>query len=75
MVRNAKNKIELTISLIYIDNSIMLTRSQTKKVQFAVNIDFDEASRAWRENKKVLKNGCFTYVEPITKKYNLRSCK
>jgi hypothetical protein len=43
----------------------MLTRSQTKKVQFAVNIDFEEASRAWRENKRVLKNGCFTYIEPI----------
>jgi len=39
----------------------MLTRSQTKKVQFAVNIDFDGASRAWRENKRVLKNGCFEY--------------
>uniref|UniRef100_A0A6C0B2G5 Uncharacterized protein n=1 Tax=viral metagenome TaxID=1070528 RepID=A0A6C0B2G5_9ZZZZ len=44
----------------------MLTRSQTKKVQFAVNIDFDEASRAWRENKRVLKNGCFEYVKPIS---------
>ena len=53
----------------------MFTRSQTKKVQFAVNIDFDQASRAWRENKVVLKNGCFEYVKPTTKKYNLRSCK
>lgn len=26
-----------------------------------VNIDFDECSRAWRENKRVLKNGMFSY--------------
>ena len=75
MVRNAKNKIDFVVLFIDIDNSIMLTRSQTKKVHFAVNIDFDAASRAWRQNKLVLKNGCFTYVEPTTKKYNLRSCK
>lgn len=49
---------------------MMLTRSQTNRVQFAVNIDFDEASRAWRENKKVLKNGCFEYIE--LSKYILR---
>ena len=24
-------------------------------------IDFDEASRAWRENKRTLKNGMFSY--------------
>ena len=24
-------------------------------------IDFDEASREWRKNKKTLKNGCFSY--------------
>ena len=44
----------------------MLTRSQTKKVQFAVDINFDEASQAWRENKRVLKNGCFEYIKPIS---------
>ena len=25
-------------------------------------IDFDEASRAWRQNKKCLPNGCFEYI-------------
>jgi hypothetical protein len=25
--------------------------------------DFDEASRAWRENKKILKNGMFSYMK------------
>jgi hypothetical protein len=26
-----------------------------------VTIDFDECSKAWRENKNILKNGMFTY--------------
>ena len=26
-----------------------------------VTIDFDEASKAWRENKNILKNGMFSY--------------
>ena len=26
-----------------------------------VTIDFDEASRAWRENKNILKDGMFSY--------------
>jgi len=42
-----------------------------KRVTFEVTIDFDAASRAWRNNKKVLKNGCFEY-KPAPK-YNLRS--
>ena len=29
--------------------------------KYPVNIDFDESSRAWRENKRVLKNGMFSY--------------
>jgi len=59
-------KIDFVDLFINISKFTMLTRSQTKKVQFAVNIDFDEASRAWRENKRVLKNGCFEYVKPIS---------
>ena len=27
----------------------------------SITIDFDECSRAWRENKNVLKNGMFSY--------------
>jgi len=27
----------------------------------SLTIDFDECSRAWRENKNVLKNGMFSY--------------
>ena len=43
----------------------MNTRSKTKqlrKMEYTVNIDFDEASSAWRANKKPVKNGCFKYL-------------
>jgi hypothetical protein len=30
--------------------------------ELEVNIDFDEASRAWRENKRSSGNGCYKYV-------------
>ena len=41
----------------------MQTRSQTKETEaeLPVNIDFDGASKAWRENKIKLKNGCYKY--------------
>ena len=29
---------------------------------FSVDIDFDEANQAWRENKKSLGNGFYTYI-------------
>ena len=37
-------------------------------VPYAVDIDFDEAKKAWRANKIALKNGCFRY-----KKINIRN--
>jgi len=37
----------------------MITRS---KLSLEVNIDFDEASKAWRENKTYIGNGCFQYT-------------
>ena len=43
----------------------MNTRSKTnqlRKIEYAVDIDFDEASSAWRANKKPVKNGCFKYL-------------
>lgn len=40
----------------------MKTRSQTAHPVYDVNIDFDEASKAWRENKKSGKNGTFVYT-------------
>jgi hypothetical protein len=39
----------------------MQTRSQTASQELTVDIDFDEASKAWRENKIKLKNGCYKY--------------
>ena len=38
----------------------MKTRSQTRQ-ESSVNIDFDEASAAWKENKKSVGNGCYKY--------------
>lgn len=35
---------------------MMFTRNQK------VEIDFDEASRAWNANKKKIGNGCYVYV-------------
>jgi hypothetical protein len=43
----------------------MNTRSQTKynnTALYEVNIDFDEASSAWRSNKKLVGNGTFKYI-------------
>jgi len=60
----------------------MQTRSQTKQQQdqqqdkdqqqnnialFEVNIDFDDASDCWRQNKKCLSNGMYKYVCPLQK--------
>jgi hypothetical protein len=50
-----------------------VTRSQTKQKEYAVTIDFDGASKAWRANKMTLKNGCFAYKKPVVQRYNLRS--
>ena len=35
----------------------MLTRNQLQP-----RIDFDEASRAWNQNKKKIDNGCYIYI-------------
>jgi hypothetical protein len=39
----------------------MKTRSQSR-IEYDINIDFDEASRLWNSNKKKLDNGCYVYV-------------
>jgi hypothetical protein len=59
----------------------MLTRSQSNQnkqikfkilngttTPFEVNIDFDDASACWRQNKKALSNGMYKYVCPQLKK-------
>ena len=43
----------------------MNTRSQTKynnSAKYAVEIDFDVASVAWKANKNPICNGCYKYI-------------
>ena len=40
----------------------MVTRSSNNSPRYDVDIDFDEASEAWRANKKSIGNGMFKYV-------------
>jgi hypothetical protein len=49
----------------------METRSKTKnqiKPQYDVDIDFDEASLLWRQNKKHIGQGHFNYICAAVKK-------
>lgn len=49
----------------------MNTRSMSKKVVYTVCIDFEEASEAWKANKKYSGNGCYKYIcSQITKSGN-----
>lgn len=44
----------------------MITRSMSKvKIQYEVNIDFDEASAAWKANKISTGNGCYKYIDNV----------
>jgi hypothetical protein len=38
-----------------------ITRSQTKP-KYIVEIDFDDASEAWKANKKYMGNGMYKYI-------------
>jgi hypothetical protein len=40
----------------------MNTRSQTNMQIFEVNINFDDASNAWKSNKKSIGNGSYKYI-------------
>jgi hypothetical protein len=40
----------------------MSSFNQKKNPPFEVNINFDEASSVWRQNKKLQRSGTFTYV-------------
>lgn len=50
----------------------MQTRSQTKQPIFAVDIDFDESSRAWRANKRHLGDGHFEYTDTYITRNNTK---
>lgn len=51
----------------------MQTRSQTKQVEFSVDIDFDESSRAWRANKRHIGDGHFEYTDTYITRNNLKN--
>jgi len=40
----------------------MNTRSKSTKKTYEVNINFDEASEAWKSNKKYIGNGTYQYI-------------
>ena len=40
----------------------IMNTSETKTPLYEVNIDFDEASRAWKANKKSIGNSSYKYV-------------
>ena len=62
----------------------MQTRSKTRYlseekksiyiVEYDVNIDFDEASAAWKANKKSIGGGCYKYICEHRNKNN-KKCK
>ena len=55
----------INTSAISPTSSHMITRIKSGTIQpvtYDVNIDFDEASDAWRSNKKSIGNGMFKYV-------------
>jgi hypothetical protein len=44
------------------DSNVESNVESNERVIYEVNIDFDEASRAWRSNKKSMGNGQYKYV-------------
>lgn len=49
-----------------VSHTRMVTRSMTQSPETQVQMDFDEASRAWRQNKVSLNHGCFAYIRETT---------
>jgi hypothetical protein len=49
-----------------VSHNRMVTRSMTQSPETQVQMDFDEASRAWRQNKVSLNHGCFAYIRETT---------
>jgi hypothetical protein len=44
----------------------MITRSMSRmRPLYEVNIDFDEASTAWKANKISTGNGCYKYIDNV----------
>ena len=64
--------------MIYINKqiTIMITRSQSKQPPlYSVEIDFDEASAAWKSNKISQGNGTYTYCCIAISKTGKKCCQ
>ena len=44
------------------NDRVEYTQSNYSRPIYEVNIDFDEASEAWRQNKKSIGNGSYKYI-------------
>lgn len=51
-----------------------MTKREKMMEKYKVNIDFDEASEAWKANKKSTGNGCYKYICEATTK-NGKKCR
>lgn len=50
------------INIKYVKNQLFMRTMLINKIEeYPVIIDFEEASKAWRENKNILKDGMFSY--------------
>lgn len=76
LLRNGKNTTPKTstrkikFELDEVEHSL----KQNEMREYEVNIDFDEASRLWRQNKKSIGNGCYKYVCGAVTRSN-RQCR
>lgn len=62
---STRSVVPISTSAVSPTSSHMITRIKSGTIQpvtYDVNIDFDEASDAWRSNKKSIGNGMFKYV-------------
>ena len=62
METRSQSQSQLQINQIDLGNH-METTVKKEATYKEVNIDFDEASIAWRKNKRVLRNGMFSYTK------------
>ena len=62
MTKKASNNVSLEIKEVVNDSIRERKRTKIPLVELAVDIDFDEASRAWHENKKKLNDCTYKYI-------------
>jgi hypothetical protein len=65
-----------------VPNILLLKKVMPKQTFLKVDIDFEDASKCWKSNKKSIGNGCYKYIcTKITKKDkqckndSLRNCE